>query len=63
MWAERLVADLGNARLFTHISDGHGAINDLDPFILAPVLSYLTDPSVPLPDDLVCEQQFEPFES
>ena len=63
VWSERLVADLGNARLFTYKSDGHGAINDLDPCILGPVLAYLTDPSVPLPDDLVCDQQTEPFES
>ena len=63
VWAERVVADLGNARLFTYESDGHGAINDLDPCVLRPVLTYLSDPSTPLPDDLVCEQQLEPFES
>jgi len=63
VWAERLVADLGNARLFTFDSDGHGAINDLDPCVLGPVLTYLTDPAIPLPADLVCEQQLEPFES
>lgn len=60
-WAERLTLDLGNARLMTYASDGHGAINDGDPCVVFPVLTYLTDPTVLPPEGLVCQQSFEPF--
>ena len=33
-WAERLTDDLGNARLLTYRSDGHGAIGDGDPCVV-----------------------------
>jgi hypothetical protein len=41
IWARRLAADLGNARLLTYESDGHGAITDLNPCIVGTVLAYL----------------------
>jgi pimeloyl-ACP methyl ester carboxylesterase len=59
-WAKRLTADLGNARLMTYDSDGHGALNDGDPCLLLPVLRYLTDGTLP-PAGTVCHQQFDPF--
>jgi pimeloyl-ACP methyl ester carboxylesterase len=40
-WAKRVVADLGNARLLTYRSDGHGAITDLNPCIVGSTLAYL----------------------
>jgi pimeloyl-ACP methyl ester carboxylesterase len=60
-WAERLAIDLGNARLITYESDGHGASNDLNPCVLGPVLTYLVDGATLPPDGLVCEQELEPF--
>ncbi len=60
-WAERLALDLGNAQLMTYDSDGHGAINDGDPCVVFPVLTYLTDPTALPPEGLVCQQSFEPF--
>ena len=61
IWAERLVLDLGNARLVTYESDGHGALNDLDPFIALPAITFLEEAAVVPEEGLVCEQQTAPF--
>ena len=55
-WAQRMAADLGNARLLTYQSDGHGAITDLDPCVVGAVLAYLEDGVVP-PAGARCRQQ------
>lgn len=60
--AERLTADLGNARLFTYQGDGHGALTSLDPCLLGPVLDYLTDGVVP-PAGARCVDTSVPFPS
>jgi pimeloyl-ACP methyl ester carboxylesterase len=62
-WAERAVADLGNARLFTYESDGHGALNDGNPCVLIPAAIYLADPTALPPEGAGCEQLTEPFGS
>lgn len=60
-WAERLTHDLGNARLMTYQSDGHGALNDLDPCLVVPVVTYLINPAALPPEGHTCGQLFEPF--
>ena len=55
-WAKRYVADLGNARLLTYRSDGHGAITDLNPCIVGFVLDYIATGALP-PEDASCRQQ------
>jgi pimeloyl-ACP methyl ester carboxylesterase len=60
-WAQRMVDDLGNARLFTYRSDGHGAINDGNPCVVVPVIQYLTDATQLPPEGASCEQTTEPF--
>ena len=56
IWAKRLTADLGNARLLTYRSDGHGAITDLNPCIVGSVLAYLEADVVP-PEGASCTQE------
>ncbi len=46
-WAKRVVADLGNARLLTYRSDGHGAITDLNGCIVGRSLAYLETGALP----------------
>jgi pimeloyl-ACP methyl ester carboxylesterase len=58
--AERLAADLGNARLLTFDADGHGAITTLDPCVLENVTRYLDDGILPAPGT-TCVQQGTPF--
>lgn len=60
--AERLTADLGNARLFTYHGDGHGALTSLDPCLLGPVFEYLNDGVLP-PDGASCIDPNVPFPS
>ena len=60
-WAEHMVGDLGNARLFTYESDGHGAINDGNPCVLVPIIQYLTDPAQLPAEGASCAQTTEPF--
>jgi hypothetical protein len=52
-WTKRLAADLGNARLLTARGNGHGAITTLAPCILAPVLAYLEEGTLP-PESTTC---------
>jgi hypothetical protein len=47
IWSERLTADLGNARLLTYQSDGHGALPSFDPCVLGPFVAYLYDGVLP----------------
>ncbi|WP_405059053.1 alpha/beta hydrolase [Kribbella sp. NBC_01505] len=60
-WAKTLTKDLGNARLMTYESDGHGALNDGNLCLLIPALSYLTDGRTLPPQGTVCQQDFDPF--
>ena len=55
IWARRYAADLGNARLLTYESDGHGAVTDLNPCIIGNVLAYLEDEVLP-PAGARCKQ-------
>ena len=57
----RTTADLGNARLLTYRSDGHGAITDNNPCVVFPVLAYLTDPTVLPAEGATCAQDIDPF--
>ena len=52
-WAKRLTGDLGNARLLTARGNGHGAIATLAPCIVAPVLAYLEEGTLP-PEGATC---------
>jgi hypothetical protein len=58
--AQRLTADLGNARLLTLEGDGHGAATTFDPCVLGAMLGYVTDGTLPA-NGAVCVQQGEPF--
>lgn len=60
-WAERLTADLGNARLLTYRGDRHGAIPDGNPCIVFAAVSYVMDPTVLPPEGTVCDQVIDPF--
>jgi pimeloyl-ACP methyl ester carboxylesterase len=52
-WAQRLTADLGNARLLTYDADGHGSITSLNPCIVGHLLAYLEAGELP-PEGEVC---------
>ena len=54
-WARRYVRDLGNARLLTYRSDGHGAVTDLNPCVGAAVLGYFEAGVLP-PVGATCRQ-------
>ena len=58
--AQRLAADLGNARLLTFEADGHGAVTSFDPCVLDAVVSYVHEGTLP-PEGAVCVQQGEAF--
>jgi pimeloyl-ACP methyl ester carboxylesterase len=58
--AQRLTADLGNARLLTLEGDGHGAGTTFDPCVIGAMLGYVTDGTLP-EQGAVCVQQGEPF--
>ncbi len=58
--AQRLTADLGNARLLTFDADGHGAVTSFDPCVLGAVVSYVHEGTLP-PEGSVCVQQGEAF--
>jgi pimeloyl-ACP methyl ester carboxylesterase len=60
--AERLTADLGNARLLTYQADGHGALTSLDLCLLAPFVDYLNDLTLP-PEGARCVDQRPRFPS
>jgi len=58
--AQRLTADLGNARLLTFDADGHGAGTTFDPCVLEAAVGYVVAGILP-PRGAVCVQQGEPF--
>src|SRR6185436_5018881 len=58
--AQRLTADLGNARLLTFDADGHGAGTTFDPCVLEAAVGYVVAGILP-PQGAVCVQQGEPF--
>lgn len=58
--AQRLVADLGNARLLTFDADGHFAVGALDGCVIEHALAYLEDGVLP-PQGSVCVQQGDAF--
>jgi pimeloyl-ACP methyl ester carboxylesterase len=58
--AQRLTADLGNARLLTFEADGHGALTEFDPCVLDAVVGYVHEGTLP-PQGAVCVQQGEAF--
>lgn len=60
-WSKTMTNRLGNARLLTYDSDGHGALNDFDPCVLGPVLALLDDGHTLPPAGTVCTQDFDPF--
>jgi pimeloyl-ACP methyl ester carboxylesterase len=60
--AQRLVADLGNARLLTYQGDGHGAIRTFDPCLLQPFVDYLNAGVLP-PEGARCVDQRPRFPS
>ncbi len=59
-WAKRYVAQLGNARLLTYESDGHGAITDLNPCVFVTAAVYIETLELPA-EGTVCEQNVDPF--
>ena len=60
--AERLTADLGNARLLTYEGDGHGALTSLDPCLWGPFVAYLNDGVLPA-EGATCVDPSVPFPS
>ena len=54
-WGRRVVRDLGNARLLTYRGDGHGVVTDLNPCVLAALVPYLEDRTLP-PAGAACDQ-------
>lgn len=58
--AQRLTADLGNARLLTFDADGHGAGTTFDPCVIEAMLGYVVAGILP-PQGAVCVQQGEAF--
>jgi pimeloyl-ACP methyl ester carboxylesterase len=60
--AERLTADLGNARLLTYQADGHGALTSLDPCLWDSFVAYLNDGILPA-EGTTCVDPTTPFPS
>ena len=54
-WGRRYVRQLGNARLLTYRSDGHGALTDLNPCVSVWALGYLETGALP-PEGATCTQ-------
>lgn len=59
--AQRLTAELGNARLLTFQADGHASLTTGDPCLLGATLAYLHDPAVLPAQGATCVDQREPF--
>jgi hypothetical protein len=60
VWGERYVAQMGNARLLTYRSDGHGSLTAFDPCVTQASLAYLNDLVLPAAGT-VCAQRYEAF--
>jgi len=54
-WGKRVVRDLGNARMLTFRGDGHSIVTQLNPCVLAALVSYLNDLELP-PQGASCDQ-------
>jgi pimeloyl-ACP methyl ester carboxylesterase len=60
VWGQRLVAQLGNARLLTFRADGHGSLTQFNPCILQAAIRYLNDLALPA-EGASCAQQIPAF--
>ena len=62
VWAQKLTAQLGNARLLTYAGDGHGSLTDLNPCVIGTTFAYLEQGVLPA-EGTVCQQDapFEPL--
>lgn len=62
VWSQRLVAQLGNARLLTYAADGHVALTSLNSCAIGAAFTYLTGGPLP-PAGTVCVQDtpFVPY--
>jgi pimeloyl-ACP methyl ester carboxylesterase len=49
-WAEAVTHDLGNARLLTTATEGHGVVVSFEPCVLGPVQAYFYDLTLPPAD-------------
>jgi pimeloyl-ACP methyl ester carboxylesterase len=56
VWAKRLTADLGNARLLTFRGDGHDALTSLNPCLVGNLLAYLEAGVLP-PEGASCQRE------
>jgi pimeloyl-ACP methyl ester carboxylesterase len=55
-WGQKVVRDLGNARMLTYNGDGHGVIPDFNPCALGAMAAYLNDLQLP-PEGASCDQE------
>ncbi|MGW6278487.1 alpha/beta hydrolase [Kribbella sp. NPDC055071] len=60
VWSERLTADLGNARLLTFNSTGHGAVPSFNACVLDALTAYFDNLTLP-PTGSTCIDDTEPF--
>jgi pimeloyl-ACP methyl ester carboxylesterase len=60
VWGQRLVAQLGNARLLTFRGDGHVTLTQFNPCILQAAIRYLNDLALPA-EGASCAQQIPAF--
>jgi pimeloyl-ACP methyl ester carboxylesterase len=60
VWGQRLVAQLGNARLLTFRADGHGSLTQFNPCVLQVAIRYLNDLALPA-EGASCTQQIPAF--
>jgi len=54
-WGQKVVRELGNARMLTYNGDGHGVIPDFNPCALGAMAAYLDDLQLP-PEGAECDQ-------
>jgi pimeloyl-ACP methyl ester carboxylesterase len=60
VWGQRYAAQLGNTRLLTYNSDGHGSLTEFNPCILQASIRYLNE--LTLPDEgATCTQHHPAF--
>ena len=62
MWAQKLTAQLGNARLLTYRATGMASLTDLNPCVIGTAFAYLEQGVLPA-EGTVCQQDapFEPL--
>jgi len=59
-WGRRLAEQLGNARLLTYKSEGHGSVTEFNPCITAAMFAYLDAVALPAAG-ASCTQGVDPF--